>query len=192
MPNAFSDVNFIPDDVVSNRKHDSQIKSLNKIAVVAMVVSLLAGVSLFGYNYYTKNKISLIQTDIETKEVEIQKLNEFAESGYKLGLRLAAIKGLLDKRSYYGKIISQVYEEIPRGVTINTIQVSDKGATSLSGESFPNYIPIATFQDNLKNSDSEYFTNIRLKSASLDRERGSASFTIDFSINLDKTYEPIR
>lgn len=192
MPNSFSDVNFIPDEVVSNRQHQSQIKSLNKLSIVALVLSLVIGLGLLGYNMYTNNKVLEVEDEIQLEEARIAELNEFAESGYKLGIRLESIKDILDKRPYYGKVIEQIYEELPRGILIKNMQFSEKGGVVLSGESFPNYIPIAAFQDNLKNSDSGYFSNIRLKNASLDKSNGNANFSIEFVVNLEQTYEPIR
>lgn len=191
MPNAFSDVNFIPDEVVSNRKRVSQIKGLNKFAVTFMILSLVVGFGLLGYNLYIKNKITRLEAEIVVEENEIKELNEFAESGYKLGLRLDSIQQILSTRPYYAKVIEQIYEEVPRGVTIADIQVSETGAVILSGSASPNYIPISTLQENLESSDTGYFTEIRLRSASLDKTSGAITFTIDLLLDLEKTYESI-
>ncbi len=191
MPNAFSDVNFIPDEVVSDRKRNSQVKSLNKLAVGAMILALIVGGGLFGYNLYTKNKITTLKTDVTKKQSEIQELNEFAKDGYKLGLRLSSVKTILSERPYYGKIVEELYNQVPEGVGIKDIQVDDEGSVILTGIAVPNYIPIATFQDNLKASDSQYFTKIRLRSAALEKTTGSVSFTLEFVIDLTKVHEPI-
>ena len=192
MPSAFSDVNFIPDEVVSNRKHESQVKSLNRFAITAMILGLAAGLGLFGYNLYTRSKITLLESQIASEEVKIQELKEFAERGYKLGLKLSSIEKVLNERPYYGKVVEQLYNEVPQGITIKNLNISEKGEVTLTGSSYPNYIPIAVFQDNLKNSDPRYFLDIRLRSASLDKSSGNISFTIEFLINLPATYEPIR
>jgi Tfp pilus assembly protein PilN len=191
MPNAFSDVNFIPDEVVSDRKHESQVKSLNRFAVVGMIIALLVGFGLLGYNIYTKNKIKSLESEVQNVQTQIQELNEFAESGYKLGLRLSAIKAILDNRPYYGKVIEELYKQVPEGVTIHSLQVGDKGSVIISGLAYPNYIPIATLQDNLKTSETNYFTDIRLRSAALDKSTGQVTFTIEMVIDLTKIYEPI-
>lgn len=192
MPSNFSDVNFLPEEVVSNRKHQSQVKSLNKIAVSLMAVTLVIGAGIFGYNYYTQSRIKSVRDEISVKETEIRELNEFAITGYKLGLRLDAINTILNQRVYFKKVLDQVYAEIPDGVSIVSMQVNDEGSVTISGKSYPNYIPIAVFQDNLVNSESEYFSNIRLRSASLDKTSGEISFTINFLVDLEKTYEPLR
>jgi Tfp pilus assembly protein PilN len=192
MRTSFNDVNFIPDEVVTNRKRDSQVKSLNRLAVTAMVLSLIAGFGLLGYNIYTRSKVTALEGQIDSEEVKIQELKEFAEKGYKLGLRLSSIEKILNERPYYGKVVEQLYREIPDGVGIKNLSISEKGAVTLTGTSYPNYIPIAVFQDNLKNSDPAYFLDIRLRSASLDKTTGNITFTLEFLINLPATYEPIR
>lgn len=191
MPNAFSDVNFIPDEVVSDRKHISQVKGLNKMAVAAMIVSLIIGGGLLGYNLYTKNKITSLEDENKTQEAQIQQLNEFAKDGYKLGLRLASVKKILDARPYYGKTIEELYGQIPNGVSIDNLQIDNDGSAVLTGSATPNYIPIALFQDNLKNSTKGYFKDISLKTASLNKTDGNVNFTLEFTIDLTKTYESI-
>lgn len=191
MPSSFSDVNFVPDEVIKERKKTSQIKYGNKYAMIFAGIVLLVGLGFWGYNFYLNNRITNIETDISAQNARIEELEEFSRAGYKLGVRLGAIKDILDERALYSNLITDLYNKKPENVTIENWQVSDTGQITLSATSFPNYIPIADFQERLRNSENNYYSDIRLRSASLDRRTSSVRFSLQIQLNKSELYESI-
>lgn len=186
MSYAFSDVNFIPDEIDQIRGQEVRKKSALKYMIILCVFFLLVGLLLLAFNIYTKSKINEIikQTDIANSKVS--ELSDFGITGYKLGIRLGLVKELLSSRPYYNNLINEVDLQTPSNISISKIDVSGTGDFFLYGTSIQNYTPISTFQRNLQSSDTGYFIDIRLDSAKLNKDDGSVDFSFRLVLDKDK------
>lgn len=184
MSYAFSDVNFIPDEIDQVRDQEARKKSAVKYMIVLFSFFLLVGLGLFAYNLYTKSRINKVIKETEEGSAKIASLSDFGASGYKLGKRLGSIKSLLEVRPYYANLINEINIQTPSDIRIDKIGSAGQTDITINGVSSKNYSPISTFQRNLQSSDSGYFIDVKLDSAKLNKDDGSVEFS--FKLVLDK------
>ncbi|PIR42382.1 hypothetical protein CO058_01175 [candidate division WWE3 bacterium CG_4_9_14_0_2_um_filter_35_11] len=180
MAYAFSDVNFIPDEVDQIREQEIRKKSALKYMIILCGAVLLVGLSLLSYNLYTKSKIKSVIRKTEDSTAKIADLSDFGTSGYKLGVRLGVIKDILSSRLYYDNLVNEIDIQTPNNVLVTKIETSGSTDFSIYGISSQNYTPISVFQRNLQSSDTGYFVDVKLDSAKLNKDDGS----VDFSLRL--------
>jgi len=145
MANALREVNFIPDEIIAERRQKSNLKRGNRIAVSLAVFTLLIGIGLWGYNYYSQSQIKNTELQIAESQKKIEELSDLGKTGYLLGLRLGNAQEILEERIYYSKLFEELAAQIPDSITVKSWQSSEGGSISLSGSSKPNYSPLATF-----------------------------------------------
>lgn len=184
MAYAFSDVNFIPDEIDQVRDQEIRKKSALKYMIILLAVFLIIGLSLLAFNLYTKSKINAVVRETDEATAKIAELSDFGKSGYKLGIRLGVVKELLSSRAYYNNLINEIDAQTPQNVNVIKIGISGSTDLAISALSEQNYTPIALFQRNLLSSSAEYFSDVRLDSAKLNKDDGSVDFSL--RVVLDK------
>ncbi len=189
MAHAFRDVNFIPDEIITERKQRAKLSKGNRIAIGLAIFSLLAGSGLWGYNYYNQSEIQKSEEQIAANQKKIEDLKDFGETGYQLGSRLEKSNDILENRIYFSKLFEEFTNQIPKSITVRSWQINESGSINLSASSFPNYSPIALFQKNLISSETGIFKDMRLQSASLNNKEGNVSFSVRIEVNLEALKE---
>src|SRR3990167_6089138 len=108
MAYAFKDVNFIPEEVVRERKRAGDLRKANKVSIVVAVLTLVIWMGLFGYNWYKQNQILNVNSQIAQNEQRIEELKDLGVVGYQLGIRLEKAKEILNQRTYFSKLVREL------------------------------------------------------------------------------------
>lgn len=190
MPSSFRDVNFVPDEVINQRKKETQIKYGNRYSIIIAVVVLVAGLSFFFYNSYTETQINDTKGQIENEESQIAELEEFGQTGHQLGVRLKAVKDIVETRVMHSRLIEDLFTQKPDGILIDNFQISDAGIINISARAPENH-SVADFQRNLQAAESRYYSDVRIRSATLDNREGSVRFAFQINLNLEALYESL-
>lgn len=191
MPENINDVNFVPEEILEAREQVQRKSLLSRLAIFLAIVSVIAAAGIFGYDLYLKSRLNALQTEKAEKNATIESLKEFGEKGYKLGVRLAAAQDAINKKLYFTNVFEEVRAQKPDSIEIRSWQVNSDGVLTLIAFSTPNYVPIAEFQNNLLNSETKYFSSVRLLSAALDGRQQGVNFSFEVKLNLDSIYERI-
>lgn len=189
MPENLNDVNFVPEEILEAREQVQRKSTLSKVAIFVAILSILAAAGVFGYDLYLKNKLNSLQSEKAEKNATIESLKGFGETGYKLGVRLAAAEELLNTKIYFSKVFEEIRAQTPENVEIRSWQVNSEGVLTMVAFSTPNYVPIAEFQNNLLNSETNYFDTVRLQSAALDGRQQGVNFSFEIQLDLESVYE---
>ena len=179
-------VNFIPDEVVQTRKREYRKKSGNKGALgLLILVGVISG-GIYGYNFYLNQQIQKANTEISQHEASISALKDFAEKGYRVGVRLSESKNVLDSRLYFSKLAAELSKRVPSSVIITEVDMNETGTITVKGTATPNYTPVADFKDALLSDTKEQgtiFKDVQIKSANIVEDGIGIEFVMDVVIN---------
>jgi len=187
-------VNFIPDEVVKNRKREYRKKSGNKGALGLLVLVGIISGGIFGYNFYINQQIQKANNEISQHEASISALKDFAEKGYKVGVRLTETKSVLDSRLYFSKLAAELSKRVPSSVTITDVVMNETGTITIKGMANPNYTPVADFKDALLADSTEkgaIFKDVQIKSAGILEDGTGIEFSMDVVINFASLTDPV-
>lgn len=182
-------IDFIPDDVVSNRRDKAQKNNLLKVSVSLFVLVLIATGAIAFYHISLKKTVKGLESQISDELAEIEKMKSVAESGYKLGVRLSSLEKLINSRIVYSKLMTEISERTPPSVTLGAINLSPAGELVLSGiATSADYDPVSDLKERLL-KDTDIFTKVDIVSASGTGE--SITFTLNVAIDMSKLTESV-
>ena len=103
------------------------------------------------------------------------------------------IEKLLNERPNFSTLVDEIHSKTPDQVIVQNYSFTGQNDISLSGIAYPNYTPIAEFQDNLLkemkdpsvDKDKVIFTDVSIGSANYNKENGTVSFTFRITYNSD-------
>lgn len=182
-------VNFIPDEVLQEKSKISKKKYGNKLSTGLAIFSLILGISLYMYNRHKVASLLTMDSQIAEYEQTIDNLKSFGAKGYGLAIRLEQAKKVIEKSYEYSGLLVQMKKATPRNVTVSNYSVNLPDSISLTAVSFPNYTPIAEFQNNLL--QKELFTSVKISSANLSGDLSSVNFGLTIVSNFDILREKI-
>ncbi len=186
---AQTDINFIPDSIVKEKKVQYTKKVGTRASLIIMLCVALVAAGFLFYNLTLDRKIHTNITETEIKRNEISELKKFGEDGYMLGLRLENADNIINNRGIISILSSELYKRLPSNVTIVEWSYSKEKNLMLRGTVPGTYDPIELYKvELLKNPDdgsSNLFSDVKLKNATYDKEKGLVTFELGIMVNSE-------
>lgn len=184
---AQSNLNFIPDSVVKERRLTKTKIAGKKFSIFMVVLTVIISIAIFWINRDQNKKIEDYKTKINQDNEKILSLKEFGEKGYILGIRLENIKNTIDQNQKISSLLNEVKSRTPQNINILQWSYGSDGNLDLKAEGMFDYSPIEKFNENLTKKDSDgktLFNDVQLVSANYNKSAGSVSFS--FKMRVDK------
>lgn len=187
MPAYNADINFAPKQSNGSKVLDGAVSAGNKLFLSVTIIILIIAGTFFYINYKKRQEIKATQANIEQAQADIEKLKDLGKEGYKLGFRLKSAEGVINKRVYLSRVLLELKNRIPVGISLKELRLEDGGIITFIGFAEPNYTPITNYRANLLDKTKEhYFSDVKVVSSNFDKSTSKIEFT--FSITLDQSY----
>ncbi len=184
---AQSNLNFIPENVLNERKITKTKVAGVKVSFVLIFITTIISAVIFWFDYDQNKKISNLQSQTEQDKNKILELKEFGEKGYKLGIRVQSIKDSIDKSSKISVLMQEIKDRIPTSVNVISWKYdSTSGGLNILADGSVDYLPIEQFNLNLLKPydvDKTLFNSVKLTTASYNKSSGNVSFSLDVKVN---------
>lgn len=182
-----TDLNFIPDSIVQEKKVQYTKKVGTRGALILMIIIAIISAGFLFYNLTLNRRITSNMQQTEQKRSEIQALKKFGEDGYKLGLRLENAENILDNRGKLSVLASEIQKRLPSGVLLTEWNYNKEQGLSLKGTVAGTYVPIESYSDELlRTPDGEehnIFKEVKLKNALYDKSEGLVDFELSIIVD---------
>jgi Tfp pilus assembly protein PilN len=188
-------LNFLPDEIIQDRRAKELSKSNIKISVIILLFCVAISSGLFAYRQVLNRKNNGILSDIEKYNSTIADLKDTGYRGFVLGVRLDTIKSILEKRVNYSQLIEEMTDRVPFGVVVKGYSVSTSGNLSLKALADENFAPISNYQDKLLEKEDDekksLFKKVEIGTASLDKSNAKVNFDFKVLLDLSAIYENV-
>lgn len=182
-----TDLNFIPDSIVQEKKVQYTKKVGTRGALILMIVVALISAGFLFYNLTLHRNINSNIEQTEQKKAEIQGLKKFGEDGYKLGLRLENAENILNNRGKLSELATEIQNRLPTGVQLTKWSYNKEQGLSLKGTVAGTYVPIESYsKELLKTPDGQetnIFKEVKLKNALYDKSKGLVDFELSIIVD---------
>lgn len=184
-------VNFIPEEVLQAKKQQVHLSfGLKASFVFAILLSAVWG-GLFYFNLVKERAIKDLDIKIAAQRKIIDELAEFGAKGYKLGVRLEAVKDVVNTRNVFSKLIEELNSKVPESVAITDVTVTGDNNVIVSGEALYNYAPVGEYTEKLL-TNKEMFEDVKIISAQGVGQKDAVKFTLNIKLKKGGLYEPIK
>ncbi len=184
---AKTDLNFIPDSIVNEKKVQYTKKVGTRASLVIMICVALVAAGFLFYNLTLERKIHANVTETDLKNNEIADLKKFGEDGYILGLRLENVDNIINNRGNLSILATELHKRLPSSVTITEWSYSKEQGLLLRGTVPGTYDPIELYKVELLKNPNEgsnnLFSDVKLKNASYDKSKGIVDFELAITVD---------
>jgi len=168
-------VNFMPDETVSERRRQGHLGFGLKVSIIFAVLAFSTLASIKFYNYRIQSEINSLNVNIDKQRVIIDGLHEFAVKGYQLGVRLEAVKNTMQSKLLYSRLLREVNTHVPEDVSVLAMTMTGLNDLLITGEALFNYAPVALYGENLLGNPN-VFKDVKIIHASNVGERDAVKF----------------
>jgi len=182
------DINLLTKEEKVEQIQEKAVKVSSVMAVLVLLV--VAGLSAKYYFELSalKEAISLEEQEIATARAQVNSMKSTEVLARNLSKKQAVLKEILDSRVYYSGLLSQFYERVPSGVSVDSLSFKDETSLTLAGTA-TNYLLVSDFLKNLNDSsDENIFRSATLSSVKLN----AGSSTVDYSLTVSFDIERLK
>lgn len=185
-------INLVPqqEKVVQKRSKLVRVSTVLSIGML-VIVALVAA-----YYFYTvsslRQDIAQAQDDISVLRTEISKLSRIEISVRNLDRKFTTLKNIYSSTPFYSSLMEELQRRQPESIEIDDFATGEESQVTLSGRgddylAVSEFITALTRQETDEASEStesrDYFTNVELKSVSLESQTGRVKYFLTVTIN---------
>lgn len=184
-------VNFIPEEVINAKKQKVHLSFSLMASIIFFVVASITWGGIYYFNLLKSKEISNLENQIASQRSIINNLKELGEKGYQLGVRLEAAKDILDNKSLYTKLLTELNSKVPDTVAITDVAISGTDTVVINGEALSNYAPVGEYTERLL-ENKDMFADVKIASAQGVGQKDLVKFTINIKLKKGGLNESIK
>lgn len=179
-----AEINLLPEQ---ERKAVAVKRLKNRVtifSVVSLILAALLSIAVFGYWGVLIAQEKQLGDKLSKLEQQIEGLKTVEGLARVLKNKLAALTVISGKLTNFDKVLTDITQVVPAGVTFSDLTVSDKGILTLTGNAatateFSNLVTALLHQD----AGGANFSDVAVESLSRD-EKGIYKFSISAKLKI--------
>jgi Tfp pilus assembly protein PilN len=178
-----SDINLVPQEVQSEKRHSNRRRFLTVFSIAQLVVVVAVTVAIVLFIVSQKRAISSAQAQIDRETKLLSSQLSTIQLVKDIEIRSEALRDVLVKRIYYSRVLSAFPSFLPTGMSISQLTVNPTNIRLTAKAR--SVVDIAKFLKVIIDPEQggKFFSQVNLRSVNLDSGTGEANFLINLDIH---------
>lgn len=128
----YNNINLLPEEIKKKQDRAKKIKSLTKLAPIAVIVAMIPYIALMGFNKIEENKLHEIENQISNIESTYHEIGDIEKKIDRKKEEINIYNMISSKKVKWGSLLSSIDKSIPYRVELTNL-TAKYDSTALSG-----------------------------------------------------------